>query len=423
MRSASDILGAAWLGCLLAASLHAQTPSELTGEAAAWSRFRGPDGQGIVVTSPVAWPWNLDQSFQIPLPGSGIGSPVVWEDQAFIVSASTDDATRHVIATDWKQGVIAWQRSYPSRTHRLHAFSSYASTTPAVDASGVVVAWGDPDHVMVKKFTHAGDELWSRDLGTYVSQHGFGTSPILVDGLVVLLDSQDAEDLEQGVAPGEDRMIALDSETGNTVWERALPTRRVCYGVPAIRRMEKGPELVGATTGQGIFGVDLRTGHVRWSHDCFRLRVCASMVLAGDLAIASHGSMGGRDNLLVAFDMKQGQERFRVTRAAPYVPTPVVRQGLLFLWSDAGIVSCISLEDGSSRWSERIGGNFFSSPIIVGDAIVNVSDVGQVTALAASEKYQNLGTMKIDAKVRSTLAATPSCLLLRAEDALWVFRP
>ncbi|MFO0014137.1 MAG: PQQ-binding-like beta-propeller repeat protein, partial [Planctomycetota bacterium] len=155
----------------------------------------------------------------------------------------------------------------------------------------------------------------------------------------------------------------------------------------------------------------------------FRLRVCASMVLAGDLAIASHGSMGGRDNLLVAFDMKQGQERFRVTRAAPYVPTPVVRQGLLFLWSDAGIVSCISLEDGSSRWSERIGGNFFSSPIIVGDAIVNVSDVGQVTALAASEKYQNLGTMKIDAKVRSTLAATPSCLLLRAEDALWVFRP
>ncbi|MFN9714267.1 MAG: PQQ-binding-like beta-propeller repeat protein, partial [Planctomycetota bacterium] len=174
---------------------------------------------------------------------------------------------------------------------------------------------------------------------------------------------------------------------------------------------------------QGIFGMDLRTGEIRWSHDCFRLRVCASMLLAKDLAIASHGSLGGKDNLLVAYDMKQGQERFRIKRAAPYVPTPLFYNGLLLLWSDAGIVSCVSLEDGTVQWSERIGGNFFSSPVIVGDVMVNVSDVGQITAVAAGENFKNLGTMKLDAKVRSTLAATSSSWLLRAEDALWVIHP
>jgi outer membrane protein assembly factor BamB len=348
---------------------------------------------------------------------------VVWENLAFVISASSDEATRHVIATDWKQGTIAWQREYSSRAYTIHKFSSYASSTPAVDASGVVVAWGDPEHVMVKKFTHAGQELWSRDLGPYVSEHGFGASPILVDGLVILLNSQDAEGLEQGVAPGEDRMIALDSQTGNTVWETPLRTRRVCYGSPTIRRVGDTTELVCATTGQGIFGMDLRTGEIRWSHDCFRLRVCASMLLAKDLAIASHGSLGGKDNLLVAYDMKQGQERFRIKRAAPYVPTPLFYNGLLLLWSDAGIVSCVSLEDGTVQWSERIGGNFFSSPVIVGDVMVNVSDVGQITAVAAGENFKNLGTMKLDAKVRSTLAATSSSWLLRAEDALWVIHP
>jgi outer membrane protein assembly factor BamB len=422
----------AW--CLPTTSLHSQSPAESSGASSAneplsendaetWTRFRGPEGRGVVSTSPVAWPWDIDRATRISLPGTGIGSPVVWGDTAYLMSSFSDDASRYVIAVDWQRGSIEWQHSYASVPHRLHSFSSYASTTPAVDETGVVIAWGDPLRVLVKKFTHSGEEIWSRDLGRYVSQHGFGTSPILVDGLVILLNSQDAEELERGVQPGEDRMIALNAETGSTVWERALPTRRVCYGVPAVRRVDGATELVCATTGQGIFGMDLKTGDIRWSHDCFRLRVCASMVLEDGLAIASHGSMGGRDNLLVAFDMQEGAERFRITRAAPYVPTPLAYRGNLYLWSDAGIVSCISLEDGRQLWSERIGGNFFSSPVILGDAIVNVSDIGEITAIAASENFKNLGTIKLDAKVRSTLAVTSSSLLLRAEDALWVIHP
>ncbi len=388
-----------------------------------WSRFRGPEGRGVVDSHPVTWPWNQERIVKIPLPGSGIGSPVVWGDLAFLMSASPDDATRYAIAVDLKQGAVSWQQSYKSQTHRLHAFSSYASTTPAVDGTGVVFAWGDPEHVIVKKFSHSGRESWTRDLGRYVSQHGFGTSPMLVDGLVVLLNSQDAEELEPGVEPGEDRMIALDSETGSTVWETPLPTKRVCYGVPAVRVHHGRTELVCATTGQGIFGIDAKTGQILWHHDCFKLRVCASPLLIGDLAIASHGSMGGRDNLLVAYDIEQQQERFRIQRAAPYVPTPVANGGLLFLWSDTGIVSCVRLGDGSLCWSERIGGNFFGSPIIVGDALINVSDVGQVTALAASEGFQKIGTLETGAMVRSTLAATPTNLLLRTDDALWVIQP
>lgn len=218
-------------------------------------------------------------------------------------------------------------------------------------------------------------------------------------------------------------MLALDAKTGQTRWDRKLPTKRVCYGLPSVRTLADGSkELVGATTALGIFGMDPSTGQIRWNHDCFKQRVCSSTLLVGPLAIATHGSGGGRDNMLVAYDMEAQKERFRIQRAAPYVPTPVAHGNLLFLWSDAGIVSCVGLEDGQVLWSERIGGNFYSSPILLGDRLVNVSDTGNVIILAASKQFEKLATIGTDATVRATLVAAQDMLLMRTYEQLWIIR-
>ncbi|MFM9062328.1 MAG: PQQ-binding-like beta-propeller repeat protein [Pirellula sp.] len=392
------------------------------------NRFRGDQGLGVYQQCRVEIPWKDPSVTKLDLPGIGNGSPVLWQDavdgtRAYLLSASTNDATRHVIAVDLANNKVLWTKSYPSTKHRLHQFSTYASSTPAVDPSGIYVAWGEPEHVYVKHLGHDGQERWTRDFGRYVSQHGFATSPMLLDGKLYLLDSQDAEELEPGVEPGEDRMISLDAKTGQTLWERKLPTKRVCYGLPSVRILSDGSkELVCATTALGIFAMDPNTGEIRWNHDCFKQRVCSSTLLVGPLAIATHGSGGGRDNMLVAYDMQAKKERFRIQRAAPYVPTPVALGNLLFLWSDAGIVSCVRLDDGQVLWSERIGGNYYSSPILLGNRLVNVSDTGNVTILAASEKFEKLGTIATEATVRSTLVASQDMLLMRTYEQLWIVR-
>jgi len=392
------------------------------------NRFRGDQGLGVYQQCRVEIPWKDQSVTKLDLPGIGNGSPVLWQDsvhgtRAYLLSASTNDATRHVIAVDLANNKVLWTKSYPSTKHRLHQFSTYASSTPAVDPSGIYVAWGEPEHVYVKHLGHDGQERWTRDFGRYVSQHGFATSPMLLDGKLYLLDSQDAEELEPGVEPGEDRMISLDAKTGQTLWERKLPTKRVCYGLPSVRTLPDGSkELVCATTALGIFAMDPSTGEIRWTHDCFKQRVCSSTLLVGPLAIATHGSGGGRDNMLVAYDMQAKQERFRIQRAAPYVPTPVALGDLLFLWSDAGIVSCVRLDDGQVLWSERIGGNYYSSPILLGNRLVNVSDTGNVTILAASDKFEKLGTIATEATVRSTLVASQDMLLMRTYEQLWIVR-
>jgi outer membrane protein assembly factor BamB len=359
---------------------------------------------------------------RVVLPGSGNGSPVFFQGQAVLLTTNAADATRTVVGVDLEKNKVAWSKSYPSVKHPIHGFSSYASSTPCTDGKLVFVAWADPQEVVVRAFQSDGSESWMRTFPRYVSQHGFGTSPMVVDGKLILLNSQDAEELPPGIQPGQDVMIALDTQTGNTVWSSELPTTRVCYGVPCIYENGGKKELLCSTTGQGMFSLDSATGKVLWNHDCFTQRVCSSALLVGDVLIGTHGSGGGRDNRLVAWDVVNKKELFRVNRAAPYVPTPVAKDGLLFLWSDAGIVSCVEMKSGEVIWSKRIGSDYSGSPVILGDKLINASHTGVVTFLTAGREFVKIGEIETNQTIRSTIAANGSQVLLRTDSELWVIR-
>ena len=391
--------------------------------ASTWNRFRGENGSGVLQKCNVQIPWTDSQVKSVALPGSGNGSTVLAGGMAFLMAANAQDATRYVIAVDVAKNAVAWTKSFPSSVHTLHKFSSYASSTPCADNDRVYVTWADPDNVTVKAFTHGGDEVWTRSLGRYVSQHGFGTSPMLVDGKVVLLNSQDAIELPAGVEPGKDRMIALDCQSGKTAWETDLPTTMVCYGVPCIRKVGPRTELVCSTTARGMFAMDASNGSVLWTHDCFKLRVCASALLVGNVLVGSQGSGGGRDNRLVAFDIDTKKELFSITKTmSPYVPTPVSVDGLLFLWSDSGIVTCVEMQTGAALWSNRIGGDYSGSPVVLGNKLINVSHDGVVNVLEADREFKKIASIELGKPIRSTLAADTEHVFLRTDSELLIIR-
>lgn len=388
-------------------------------------RFRGKNGTGLYDTTLFDLPWNESMITRVPLPGIGNGSPVVHQGVIFLQSAEPEDATRYLVAVSMNDGRELWRRSFESKTHHLHKFSSYASSTPCVDSEHVYAAWADPDHTYLKAFSHDGTEKWSRDFGPYRSEHGFGTSPILVDGMVVLLNSQDS-DQDGSDVPKTDRVIAVSARNGDTLWETKLPASKVCYGVPAVwegvRSGKRVKEIICCTTTQGILGIEPATGSIAWNHDCFTQRVCASPLLVQDLVFATHGSGGGRDNLLIAFDLKKQKEHFRIQRSAPYVPSPVAKDGTLFLWADAGILTAVNIEKGSVYWTKRIGGDYSSSPIILNDKLINVSQNGTLHVLKASNKFEKIGEMETQAVVRSTPVAVDGKLLIRGDDQLLVIQ-
>jgi outer membrane protein assembly factor BamB len=382
-----------------------------------WTRFRGQNGSGVAA-SQVMIPWDSESVKRVKLIGTGHGSPVVWNDRAFLMSADPNTGSRFLLAYDLNSGALIWKRDYRSRTYSMHKFSSYASTTPCVDEDAIYSAWADPDQTVLVATAHDGTEIWRRDFGRYVSQHGFGTSPICVGELVILLNSQDALELPPGVEPGQDRMVALNRKTGDIVWETELPTSRVCYGVPCVWDNPEGKELVCSTTAQGMFGLDLATGKLLWNHQCFKERICSSSILIGDLLIGTQGSGGGKGNTLVALDLNTKQERFRITKSCPYVPSPVANDQHLFLWGDAGIVTCVDPKDGKTIWTQRVPGDFSGSPVIVNDKLLNVSASGVVQILRASGEFERVGEMDLGEPVRSTIVPMMNKLLIRSETSL-----
>ncbi|MFN7876666.1 MAG: PQQ-binding-like beta-propeller repeat protein [Pirellula sp.] len=384
-----------------------------------WTRFRGQNGSGVA-ESHVMIPWESESVERVRLLGSGNGSPVVWNDRAFLMSADPNTGTRYLLAYDLKSGSLIWKQDYRSRTYSMHKFSSYASTTPCVDEDAIYSAWADPDQTVLVATSHDGNEIWRRDFGRYVSQHGFGTSPICVGELVILLNSQDALELPPGVEPGQDRMVALNRKTGDLVWETELPTSRVCYGVPCVWDNPEGKELVCSTTAQGMFGLDLATGKLLWNHQCYRERICSSSILIGDLLIGTQGSGGGKGNTLVALDLNTKQERFRVTKSCPYVPSPVANDQHLFLWGDAGIVTCVDPKEGKTIWTDRVPGDFSGSPVIVNDKLLNVSASGVVQILKANNVFERVGEIDLGEPVRSTIVPMTDKLLIRSEASLFI---
>ena len=182
--------------------------------ASEWTRFRGPNGTGVNEAADIPVEWKEENIlFRTKLPGgTGAGSPVIWNDKAFVLSADPETATRFVVCVDAIKGGILWQKEYPSTPHHLHTRSSYASCTPTVDDDRVYVAWSTPEQTILKALKHDGAEVWTKDLGTWQSQHGFGTSPIVYKDLLILHNSQDAKELKEGEKPGESRMTAYNRQ-------------------------------------------------------------------------------------------------------------------------------------------------------------------------------------------------------------------
>ena len=105
----------------------------------------------------------------------------------------------------------------------------------------------------------------------------------------------------------------------------------------------------------------------------------------------------------------------------PYVPTGIVIGEFIWLWSDGGIVTCLSAPTGEIRYQERVGGNFFGSPVWVDGRLFCVSTSGKLVVVEASDKFKVLGRYPLNELCRSSPAVTDSRLFIRTERHLWSF--
>ena len=403
--------------CAVAFFCGAMFCATMPASAQEWTRFRGPNGTGEseATTIPAQWT-DRDYNWKVELPGSGHSSPVLWGNRLFLLSANPDDATRHTLCYDALTGKKIWEVPFPSQKHHLHKQSSYASGTPAVDENHVYFAWAAPESITLMAMTHNGEKVWTRDLGPWSSQHGFGTSPVVYQDLVILSNSQETKG---GPQPACD-MMAFDRATGEDRWKTKLNSENTSYSVPAIFEPKSGtPQLICTNTGDGMFALDPATGRLLWSNAFFDKRTVSSPLIKGDIIFGSTGSGGGGNYLVAAqTDGTEPKLAYKISTEAPYVPTSVARGDLLFLMSDGGIATCVDLKSGKIHWKQRIGGNYSSSLVRANDKIYCSSMDGEVVVLAAEKQFKELGRTSLGEGTRSTPAIANGHMYLRTYSHL-----
>jgi outer membrane protein assembly factor BamB len=365
-----------------------------------WPRFRGENGSGISSQKGIPTTWtDSDVAWRSELPQIGHSSPVVWGKALFVTTASEGGNERFLQCLHADTGVEQWKATVTLSESRKHLKNSWASSTPATDGKVVCALFADGLKQIVKVWSLSGGELWERDLGSYESEHGLAVSPILHDGLVIIANDQ----------VGPSTVMALESETGKTVWSTARSPGKTSYSTPVLAVDGKGGmQVVCISESSGVAGLDLRTGKVGWQTPKLPMRTVASPIAVEGLVFATCGE-GGNGKYFAAIRTDPDvpvEQRIVYERKTmlPYVPCLITREGLLFLWGDKGIIVCLELHTGKELWAERIDGAFSGSPVCIEDRLYCVAEDGTVVVLHAGRDFRELGRTVLGDDCHSTPA-------------------
>ena len=384
-----------------------------------WPRFHGANGAGVSSTKiPTSWTAK-DYAWVIDLPGQGHSSPSLWGEKLFTTCADHKKAIQYFMCLDANSGKVLWKKTHQSNNYHIHKFSSYASSTPAVNAKFVIFTWTTKESDMMLCLDHDGNEKWRIDFGPYDTQHGNGNSAMIHKGVVYYTHCHF----------GDSKIFALDVETGKVLSSLDRNSAKPSHSTPRVRVGANGKEeIVFTSDAHGVFALSPKDLKPLWESgdNTFSKRCVLSPVLVGNYVLGSCGS-GGGGNYLVAIQpgRKAGEaptEVWRIKKAAPYVPTALAFKDSLFLIDDKGIATCVDPSDASIIWQQRLRANYFGSPVIAGDHLYIIATTGDVHILDASKTFKHHKIIPLGEKSYSTPAIANGHMYLRTYSQLFCLK-
>jgi outer membrane protein assembly factor BamB len=387
-----------------------------------WGHWRGPAGNGTAAGSPpVQWSSSENIKWKVAIPGSGSGSPVIWDQQVFVVSAVPDRQQPQKLqfqlhCLDRQTGRLLWQQTaIEAIPHQeTHATNTHASASPCTDGEHVYAHFGSRG---LYCYTMDGELKWKRDLGKMSTRNGFGegSSPTLAGN--TLLVPWDHE--------GPSSLFALDKLTGETIWEakRDEPT---CWATPLVVE-HQGRQQVVMNGQNAARSYDLETGTELWRCGGQTERPCASAVASGDRVYVGSGFRGA---FLGAFKL-DGRGDIAGTRSVawtidsdtPDVASPALSGGRLYFYKGkSGQLSCLDALTGKPHYlAARVPGmsSTYASPVAAGGRVYLADRSGQIVVIQDAASLKVLATNAMDETVDATPAIAGDELFIRGEKHLF----
>ena len=253
---------------LLAASA---STSAREGREDEWSRFRGPNGAGIVADA--GYPTEFGPARHLKWRAAvrpGKSSPVLSRRHVFLTAF--DQGALYTQCFDRKTGRLVWERSEaPARREDAHVLNEPAAATPVTDGENVYVFFRD---LGVVSYDAAGKVRWKKAMGPFANRFGTVASPIIAgSSLILVLDQFERSTL-----------VALSLKTGDVQWQAARQELEA-WATPVLYASQGKPEQI-VTAGSGIFGGHaVKNGARLWTHSGMAPVMVASPVVQGDMMV------------------------------------------------------------------------------------------------------------------------------------------
>ncbi len=391
-----------------------------------WAHWRGPLGNGVApdANPPVEWSESKNVKWKVPIPGRGSGSPVIWEDQVFVVTAvatgrggsgDLPNLDFKLLCLDRSSGDLRWEQTAVNATphERTHSTNGFASASPCTDGKHVYAHFGSQG---LYCYTMQGDLVWQRDFGNMRARAGFGegSSPTLVDDFILV--PWDHE--------GPSALYALNKSTGETIWkvDRDEPTN---WSTPLVVDHEGQKQVI--LNGQNYArSYDLKTGKELWRCGGQTQRPAASAAAADGLVFVGSGFRG---SFLGAFRLNgQGDiantasVAWSVDRNTPDIASPLLVSGRLYFFKGkGGLLTCADAATGDQYYSSvRTGlGNIYASPVAAGGNIYLSDRMGTTVVIKDAREFEIVATNSIGETIDATPAPVDDQLFIRGEEHLF----
>ncbi len=409
----------------------------------------------------------------------GHSTPIVGGGRIYLTAYQAASRELAVLAVDAKTGQTLWRNgiTVPQVEH-THQIGSPATATPVCDGQRVYVFFGSYG---LLAFDPEGKKVWEVKMGPFQDEYGAGSSPILLDGKVILNQDHDVDSF----------LMAVDAANGKLLWKTARPDAVRSYSTPVVWSQNGRRQLLVAGALE-LAGYDPADGKKIWWANGLARIVIPTPVPLGDTVYMASWAPGGdsakrialdswpkalskwdtnhdgklsraeiqdaevldrfyrmdlnQDGVLDQREWERHAEVFRRAensllaikpsgtgplaqsaviwkhqRGVPYVATPVIDGGILYMVKEGGIVTKLDVATGNLLQEERVPGfgNYFASPVAGDGKVYFASEAGTVSVVASQPEWKVISSHAFHEKIYATPAFGPGCLYVRTEQALY----
>lgn len=422
----------------------------MSGDAAAealpaWNQWRGPAGQGHAPAAkdlPRAWSESENVAWKTPVDGKGWSSPVLADGRLWLTTAvetplsEAEKADRlanvenssslqvsgpvslRAVCLDAATGKVLhdielFRQSQPDP---IHSLNSYASPSPILDGGRLYCHFGTNGTACVDAAT--GAIVWSHTLQKIKHENGAGGTPVLFENRLIF--DCDGSDLQY--------IVALDTATGAVAWKTERsgernpePQLKKAYGSPIVTEIGGRPVLL-STGADWLYAYDPTDGRELWkqAYGVLGFSIVPRPIVGHGMAYVSTSFMQPE---LLAVKLPSGDAlpeiAWRVKKSVPNIPSPILVGDEIVMVSDKGVATCLDAASGEVRFSERLGGNFCSSPLYADGRIWVGNREGQTFILTPGKEFHVEATNQLDGEIMATPIAVGPALFLRTDKAVY----